>query len=555
MSSPPRQALPKGKRSPSASTSHSATDGSADDVVVSKTSKTPLPDSFEEAKSWASAYESSLDLSIYKPPTFEELLDNPVETFRHQPLNHDEPSIRLIHILPQFSKEGLIQCSISHASVNDRYMCLSYVWDISDGDDDCTQIDPNNRVILLNGHQFRVRENLFDSLWITRYNATRTDQPDWDAMDLSVPIWIDALCINQLDVSERNHQVEQMGDIYSRAESVQIWLGKAPPLSGAVADREVADSEPPPAGCRTAYLEKILRRWKAYDSGDYHPPQQEQDNGYALELAACIFQSKYWARAWVVQEMYLARKCTFWFHTFPMDWNSVVELGANLLYSSCLSHQASDALFNPHYDDYAENMVLGVDKRDMISLLERFSFKLCADPRDRVFSLLSLCAVKPWAITVDYSISPILLAYQVLCSTPRRICICSATVVADALDLEYLDDGKCPENFDGPWIELDVDLAVVISPNENSDHFSTPPPLESCLSHVCGSFNKLATSWADHRYQPCYTITRKDGLFYTVRISLLIFEKFHTFGLCEKEAPGGRVGWADAYYAGPVSQV
>jgi hypothetical protein len=38
-------------------------------------------------------------------------------------------------------------------------------------------------------------------------------------------LWIDALCINQDDVNERTQQVRMMGDVYSSAEQVIIWLG------------------------------------------------------------------------------------------------------------------------------------------------------------------------------------------------------------------------------------------------------------------------------------------------------------------------------------------
>jgi hypothetical protein len=58
------------------------------------------------------------------------------------------------------------------------------------------------------------------------------DESD-DAMSLSDPskcfmyFWIDALCINQLDVDEKNEQVGCMKEIYSHAPSVLIWLGDA----------------------------------------------------------------------------------------------------------------------------------------------------------------------------------------------------------------------------------------------------------------------------------------------------------------------------------------
>ncbi|ORY03670.1 heterokaryon incompatibility protein-domain-containing protein, partial [Clohesyomyces aquaticus] len=38
-------------------------------------------------------------------------------------------------------------------------------------------------------------------------------------------MWIDAICIDQNNVSERNRQVQLMGKIYSSAQDVVIWLG------------------------------------------------------------------------------------------------------------------------------------------------------------------------------------------------------------------------------------------------------------------------------------------------------------------------------------------
>jgi hypothetical protein len=42
--------------------------------------------------------------------------------------------------------------------------------------------------------------------------------------------WIDALCINQVDTTQRNHQVYAMGQTYSEARLVIAWLGvRSPP--------------------------------------------------------------------------------------------------------------------------------------------------------------------------------------------------------------------------------------------------------------------------------------------------------------------------------------
>ncbi|KAH6674395.1 heterokaryon incompatibility protein-domain-containing protein, partial [Halenospora varia] len=39
-------------------------------------------------------------------------------------------------------------------------------------------------------------------------------------------IWIDAVCINQNDIQERQDQVSLMRQIYEQAEQVVIWLGE-----------------------------------------------------------------------------------------------------------------------------------------------------------------------------------------------------------------------------------------------------------------------------------------------------------------------------------------
>jgi hypothetical protein len=44
-------------------------------------------------------------------------------------------------------------------------------------------------------------------------------------------LWIDSICIDQSSTEERNHQVALMGDVYSMASEVIIWLGEKTPYS------------------------------------------------------------------------------------------------------------------------------------------------------------------------------------------------------------------------------------------------------------------------------------------------------------------------------------
>jgi hypothetical protein len=84
-----------------------------------------------------------------------------------------------------------------------QYTALSYTW----GD------TPADHIIDLNGTTFPVRKNLWTFL-----NRARKD-------NFEGYLWIDALCIDQAKVREKNHQVALMGEIYSHAEGVIVWLG------------------------------------------------------------------------------------------------------------------------------------------------------------------------------------------------------------------------------------------------------------------------------------------------------------------------------------------
>jgi hypothetical protein len=125
--------------------------------------------------------------------------------FKHAPIDHQKSSIRLVTVLPDLSTEGYIRCSMRCTTTHARYTCLSYAWG-----------EPKPKhLLLIDGQQFYVQKNLFDFLENTR-GQTKYKHVEY---------WIDALCIDQSNVAERNHQVAQMGMIYSKARYVIAWLG------------------------------------------------------------------------------------------------------------------------------------------------------------------------------------------------------------------------------------------------------------------------------------------------------------------------------------------
>ena len=87
------------------------------------------------------------------------------------------------------------------------FEALSYVWGPQD----------ETYAIRCNGKALHVHYNLFTAL---PFLSRRSTQP-------VLPIWIDAVCIDQDDVEERSAQIRSMGQLYRTAKKVWAWLGIA----------------------------------------------------------------------------------------------------------------------------------------------------------------------------------------------------------------------------------------------------------------------------------------------------------------------------------------
>lgn len=129
-------------------------------------------------------------------------------TFDYRPLKGSE--IRLVHINRE-AKDGSILCTLEHALLadNPKFFALSYVWG-----------NPNDTSpIHVDKQEFPVTRNLYEALCHLR------DRTCGEDADRKVPFWIDAISINQKDLSERSEQVPRMRIIYSKAAQVVAWLG------------------------------------------------------------------------------------------------------------------------------------------------------------------------------------------------------------------------------------------------------------------------------------------------------------------------------------------
>ena len=157
------------------------------------------------------------------------------------------------------------------------YTTLSYTWG------DRTKL----RAIKVNGHIWEVTENLDDFLRSYIMNKLTTLLPN----EARIGWWIDALCINQKDIEERNQQVKRMTDIYQQSLQTVAWLGQASENSDLALDL-----------LESIMLHHINTREDAltYSAGIF---EMGAFGAGAWTAVGDFLCRPYWSRLWVTQEI------------------------------------------------------------------------------------------------------------------------------------------------------------------------------------------------------------------------------------------------------------
>lgn len=124
--------------------------------------------------------------------------------------------IRVVEIQPGGFHDH-IEIVIKVVNLDDHpiYDALSYVWHPQDGSIENSDTLDVARVFAHQTFLMPLGANLEAAIRHLRLQ------------DVCLTLWIDALCINQKNPMERNHQVSLMKNIYSSADHVLIWLGPA----------------------------------------------------------------------------------------------------------------------------------------------------------------------------------------------------------------------------------------------------------------------------------------------------------------------------------------
>ncbi|KAL6705683.1 hypothetical protein ACN47E_006472 [Coniothyrium glycines] len=277
------------------------------------------------------------------------------QQFRYEDLDRSTESLRLIKVLRDRNLDGLLQIELSHHTLPTTYRCLSYQWGAR----------TKSHKVLINQHEFFIGENLHDFL-----SQTQT----WAQNGFEDYLWIDAICINQERIDERGHQVQRMGTIYASALEVFIWLGCHSDLTDAFHD------------------------W--LHEGEHH--------NCPSALRECwdrIRFNDYWHRAWIVQEILLAKHVTVILPGAKVDWTvlgrAIARSGSiDSLDRECAAHLWSfwDERWRRTPQSSAKKSrwlpngkpVNRLELDSLWSLIHMHRHAQCTDKRDRIYSLLGL---------------------------------------------------------------------------------------------------------------------------------------------------------------------
>jgi len=253
-----------------------------------------------------------------------------------------------------------------------EYAALSYTWGMQDGSVN----------IKLNDQWFPVTPNLLDALQQLCLDQGKNGKS-------KRKLWIDAICINQSDNSEKSQQVMQMKDIFANASNVLIWIGKPDDLSGIAFD--------------------TLKRF-ATDDGTQDGSATYQNILKAVEERRAAIQlfieRPYFSRMWVVQEVVVAKNATVLCGSFSIAFNmlyvAVQRMTSSGFYS--FSTNTSNVVHLGNWrGDFLKLAALEREETLDLRLFLDSRSRGATNPRDKIYSLRGIAGNALSAcITVDY---------------------------------------------------------------------------------------------------------------------------------------------------------
>ncbi|KAK3368403.1 heterokaryon incompatibility protein-domain-containing protein [Podospora didyma] len=360
--------------------------------------------------------------------------------YPYQPLNLPDET-RILTVLPGSFEDELV-CSLSYMlyeSPDEPYEALSYCWSRSVAakekladtavlnvaaygyEPDGTLVDMGESLMFrdLLDHTYHARsyirlggalpdgEIICDGVPMTVGGELHRALRRLRSEDKTLRIWVDALCINQQDVDERNEHVKTMGAIYAGADRVRVWLGEEIGIeTEAVRTMHNIDEVMNDLLLTRGLLEKGASlseiQWQFVNTC----------NTEAIEWAALaeLLERAWFHRTWVIQEIASARDVSVQIGQFELSWARLAGLICGLRQFKL---DAPLAPFRGPKAIYMMDMLRrerveeGLPRATMplLTMLEELREFESTIASDKIYGILGLTDSKN-VIEVDYSKTP-----------------------------------------------------------------------------------------------------------------------------------------------------
>ncbi|KAI1170519.1 heterokaryon incompatibility protein-domain-containing protein [Nemania sp. FL0916] len=293
---------------------------------------------------------------------------------RYNILTGPKKGLRLICLFPG-SANSTIKGSFVYAELGNScpsYIALSYTW----GEQTIL------KKIVIGGHgDIMIGENLWSFL---RLQTTIITMPTL--------FWIDAICIDQQNINERNHQVGLMKHIYASADQVFLWLGK-----------ECNGSDKAMSFIRNQATKPPNKRGQGYRSI------------WPIALGQAIHdlcERPYWKRMWIIQEILHSNSITVWCGSQSIAWEALEKLylklktleEANWLSHHKLHTQVAQSPAAMMLWQRAHWRHEGTPVPQLQTLIDIFRDFKCSDIKDKVFALVGMATIDS-AIVPNYALT------------------------------------------------------------------------------------------------------------------------------------------------------
>ncbi|KAF4990273.1 hypothetical protein FGRMN_8581 [Fusarium graminum] len=277
-------------------------------------------------------------------------------------------------------------------------------------------------------------------------------------------LWIDALCINQEDLQERGHQVQNMKNIYAKARQVLVWLGQGS-RSSEGAFRYLLE------GPRFASGPEAT--WASLGLNHMVEPHQTHRFTKDLKYLEDLLERDWLRRLWVLQEVSHGRKVVLIAGRQIISWDLLAQAVRKLHRSGRVREGFSKksqvgAAAVMEIENFRQFRKLDPvraqrTQHSLLSVLLATHSGECSDTRDRIYAVLSLAddydsATDAAILWPDYSLNPrdAFVQFARWCVSRGRLDILSCTTRSKKTTSEEWDDDSLP-SWVPDWTRIDND--------------------------------------------------------------------------------------------------